>query len=353
MINQQRLLKTFTDLVQISSPTGEEQKAAEFVSKLLRDADFTVSVDNFYNVTGHNNKENNPLLLNAHLDTVSPCRGVVPVIDNGVIRSKGETVLGADNKAAVASIIEAVTSFSPERRVEVVFTTQEESANIGALNLDYSKIKSKKGFCFDCGEPLGSIIVKSPYYSSFTISILGKSAHAAFPEKGVNSIVACAEIIKSIETGKVSKNTTVNIGTITGGSSINTVPESTLLQGEVRSYLKEEIEEEEKKLRELISTNDDVIVNTCLLRENSGYIHNQDSSDMRQIVKILEKNKLTARHRESWACSDANILNDKGIIVYNLGEGAVDIHSNKESIAVNDLYSLANLITSIIKDFRS
>jgi len=338
-------------MVKIDSVTGEEREMSDFALSYLLKMGLSAEKDSLGNIIAKNNGKGDPLFFSAHLDTVSPGKGIIPVIEKNTIKSKGNTILGGDNKAPLSAILEALFSTKTKRKIEIAFTVSEESENIGALKLDYSKIESKKGFCFDCGEKIGTIILKSPFYDSFIIDIKGKSSHAAFPEKGINAIKYSSDFIKKIKIGKINNSTVLNIGKIKGGSSVNTVPEKILMEGEIRSFSKKNIENTEKQLNAISLDNKKIKKNVKIKRENAGYIFKKNNRDVQSICKIMSKIKIDPLYKSSWACSDANIFNEKGIKVLNLGDGVENIHTTSEKIKIKNLILLTKLIKKIIKDF--
>jgi len=356
MINQKRVIQTFLNLVQINSPTGEEKEVGDFVLQTMRGMKIKAERDKIGNIIIRLEGHGEPLFLNAHLDTVQPGGEINPKIENGIIKSDGSTILGADNKSTIAAFIE-VLRFLKEgktRPLEIVLTVSEESKNLGAINLDYSSLKAKRGFCFDCGEDLGSIILSSPFYDRFDILIKGKPSHAAFPERGVNALEIASWMINELDFGRIDDFTVSNIGIIFGGSARNVIPGEINLSGEARSFKKENLENYEKEILNFFKKAElsyKFKTEIDFVRENAGYCFNKKDEDVKKIKKILKKKSLEIKYKKSWACSDANIFNEKGIKVFNLGDGVENIHSHQESIKIEDLINLTGLIIEIIKGF--
>jgi len=336
--------------VRIDSTTGNEEKMSEVVLEHLLSMGLSAKKDKHGNVIATREGEGKPILFTAHLDTVSPGTNIEPVMDGDFIKSKGDTILGADNKAAVAAILEVLRSTNTKRKLEIVFTVSEERKNTGALNLDYSKLEAKKGFCFDCGEKIGTIITKSPFYDNFKITVKGKASHAAFPEKGINALSWTAHSITKIKTGKVDKESVINIGKIYGGSTINTVPGEVILEGEIRSFDRKKIESHEKRIKKTFLNQAKPKSSVEIEIENSGYVFTKKDKDLNEVSKILSGLGVHPRRKASWGCSDANIFNEKGIKIVNLGEGAENIHTTNERIKKESLVSLALLISQLASE---
>src|SRR5512142_1344637 len=166
MINQERLINTFVELVQIDSPSGGEKEAAEYVANKLRAAGLDARIDGMYNVTARLDGVGKPLFLSAHLDHVEPARGIKPQIENGKIKSDGTTVLGADDAAGVVAILEALQSLVEDQvthvPLEIAITSQEEQGLVGAKALDLSQFQAKEGVVLDGHGPVGEIHLASP-----------------------------------------------------------------------------------------------------------------------------------------------------------------------------------------------
>ena len=192
MINRDRLVKTFCDLVRIDSPSGEEEAVAQELIKRLEGMGLNVQRDDYGNLVA-NDGGNNPITLSAHMDTVEPGRGIQPLVELDRIVSDGTTILGGDCKAGVAAILEALESVledgTPHGAIEVAFTREEEIGLVGARNLDLSLLKGKEAVVFDGEGPPSQITSSSPTYIGFDIEITGRAAHAgAEPEKGISAI---------------------------------------------------------------------------------------------------------------------------------------------------------------------
>lgn len=184
--------------------------------------------------------ETPPLLVNAHTDSVAPCLGIKPRVEGEVVKSDGTTILGADDHAGVAAILEALAVLReqdlPHRPLEITITTQEELGLVGAKGLDLSQFKAQMGVVLDAHGPVGTIIVQSPTHNLIDATIIGKAAHAGVePEKGINAIAIAAEAIAAMKRGRIDAETTANIGILQGGAARNIVAEKCQITGEARS----------------------------------------------------------------------------------------------------------------------
>ena len=251
MINKDRILKLFTELVSIDNSSLNERALCDKLKEKLSLLGINSHEDNAAEKIGgtagniyafiEGSKKLTPILLSAHTDSVEPANGKKAVVhSDGTITSNGTTVLGADDISGICAIIEAITSIkesgAEHRPVELLFDAAEEIYCKGIQQFDFTKLKSKEAYIFDLSGEVGIAAYQAPSIISFTAQFKGRAAHAAFsPENGIHAIKAAADAINSIKCGKV-ENTTVNIGTISGGSADNVVAESCIVTGEVRSF---------------------------------------------------------------------------------------------------------------------
>lgn len=254
-INKTRIRETFSRLVSIDSPSYGESITGEYVKSRLSALGISAEEDdtgekiggdcgNIYAyIDGSLSKA--PLLFCAHMDTVEPSRGKKTVTDaNGVIRSGGDTILGADDASGITAILEALTvlreSNLPHRPIELLFTVAEEVYCRGIKRFDMSKLRSKEAYVLDLTGPVGTAAYHAPAICRFTADVTGKASHAGFaPEDGISAISAAVKAISNIKSGRVGIDTTLNIGMIKGGHATNIVPDSCSVMGEIRSLLNE------------------------------------------------------------------------------------------------------------------
>ncbi|GAB4218937.1 MAG: tripeptidase T [Candidatus Microgenomates bacterium] len=349
------LINLFTTICQIDSPTGEEQKMVDFVFNYLKKLNIFVKKDSFGNIYARIG--NNPkVFLSAHLDTVEPGRGIKPKINKDYITSDGTTILGADNKVAVATILQATKEIIKENKnisFEIIFTLSEEIGNYGAINFDYKLLQSKIGFCFDSSNPLGTIITASPFYERFDLKIIGQEAHASLPDKAKNVLFPLFEILKKQKLGKIDRYTLFNIGKINAGYVRNTIPGELIINGEIRSFFEKNLIKIKNKFLKLLNEIEkkyQIKIEKSFVRENPGYFHNSKISQkiIVSLKKILKNLKLKPQEKIAWGVSDANIFNNKNLLVFNLADATEYTHSKKERIKIKDLLKLKEIIKNII-----
>lgn len=363
MPDRERLTGLFMRFAACSSESLKEKNFCEMVEEKLLSLGLHVERDEAgacfgsdgFNIYARLDGAGEPILLNAHLDTVAPCTGIEPVNDNGIIRSKGDTVLGADDKAAVAAVIEAVESVAlsgmPHRTVEILFTLSEEIGMLGAKFADYSKIRSKKAIVLD-GDTTGEIVNSNPANVVLRFTLKGKAAHAGIaPEEGVHALKAAAEAVAAIPVGHVDELSVMNVGTFTCDGKTNIVPPLACFEMEVRSF-------SEQRLRELIALSENAVKDACA-KYGAGYEmeasrHSdvvgtpEDSSLIGEIKAALAAIGEQAVVTRSFGGCDMTHIGARGIEVANLGIGMNNIHSCEENISVSDLFKAAQLLEHII-----
>ncbi len=363
---QHDVLDNFLTLVNISSESGEEEDIIEYLVKRLKlyTRDVKVEESNFFpkgigNIIAKipGNKKYEPLLLCAHMDTVKPGKNIAPQILNNIIKSDGKTILGADDKAGIASILTLLKVIHKDKfdscPLEILFTVSEENGLLGARSLNFSELKAKYGFILDSDGDVGTAVIKAPSYVYMNMAVKGKSAHSGMDAKsGINAIKIAGDAISKIPCGAIGVDTTINVGKIKGGSAINIVPDSAVVEYEIRSFSDKNL----KKYRALIDKSfkdaakkhkGEVIITA---EEQFQKYDFQNGSKPLDVFKASCKLAgLPIKLVNSFGGSDANILNANGLEVINVSVGYSQPHTNEEAITLSALKNLLDLVYSIIK----
>lgn len=345
-----RLVQVFLDLVKIDSPSGHEEKVIECVSKFVQKLGLKSIQDTRGNLIVKVDGAGEPILLGAHLDTVEPGRNISPRIANGIIKSNGTTILGADNKVAVAAILEVlrllVENKIQTRPLDVVFTLAEET-EFGSGKLDYGKIEAKKGYIFDSLIPVGCIVTASPFCNDLQIKIIGKAAHASLPHEAINALNVLAVAIGKIKLGKINNKTIANIGIVTAGHMASTVPGEAVIRGEVRSFVKKEVEKYSNLIINKFKQTAFKLgakIEAKIIESCPGYEYSASDEFIKTTGKKIKDFGLQPTLIKKWACSDANIFNNRDMQILNLGDGVVNAHTVDERVSVDDLTKLGKLV---------
>ena len=376
MINQERLADVFMKLVQIDSVSRKEGAIAKALKEIFESLGGEVLFDEAGSKvdgeTGNlvarfkgSGADVEPLLINAHMDTVQPGEGVKVRFSDGTFTSDGSTILGADDKSAVAIIIETLRVLREQNLVfgplEIVVTVCEEIGLLGAKNLDYSLLKARFGYSIDTKDTEG-IVTRAPSANHLQFRIHGRDAHAgAAPEKGINAIQLASQAISAIRIGRIDEETTANIGLIDGGKATNIVPSLVNVAGEVRSHDPEKLEEETQKIvetfertvsgyRESFPSEDGLPMLDVDVREDFSVLQIPDDHPVVTLAKKAASNLgRQMAIKMSGGGSDANIFFGHGVVTGILGTGMTDMHTVRESIRLEDMVKSAELLLEIIQ----
>lgn len=370
LVNKDRVIDTFLELVQIDSETKHETKIAEILTKKFTDLGLDVMEDDSKKETGHGagnlictlkgNKDGiDPIYFTSHMDTVVPGNGIKPSInDDGYIVSDGTTILGADDKAGLAAILETIHTLKENNlehgTIQFVITAGEESGLVGAKALDGSLLDAKYGYAIDSNGTVGNIIVAAPTQAKLFTVMKGKTAHAGVaPEKGVSAITLAAKAIAKMPLGRIDEDTTANIGWFEGGKQTNIVCDHVEIMAEARSLVPEKMEKQVAKMKEAYEKTAQEYGGSAEVDVNVMYPgFKQKAGD--EVVEIA-KNAAKKIGRESKLLksgggSDANVIAGLGIPTVNLAVGYEEIHTTNERIPANELVKITELITAIIQE---
>ncbi len=367
MVRPDRLIAEFLELVQVDSVSGKERKLADLLLRKLTELGLEVREDGAGkavasgtgNVIGRlPGRGRGPvIMLSAHMDTVEPGLGVKPALADGVIRSAGDTVLGADDKAGIATILEVLRIIREQSfehgGIEVVFTVWEEKSMFGAKNLEYDLLQAHYGFVLDSDGPPGTIITRAPSHDQFEITIKGRSAHAGMnPEDGINAIKVAAEAIAQMNLGRIDHETTCNIGIISGGQATNIIPDSVTIKGESRSLSASKRETQTAQMcRAFSQAAENYGAQTEITTETiyNDFHLDQESPPVKVALAAALKLGLQPKLKKTGGGSDANIFNERGIPTAVLGIGMKKVHTCEEHIATADLVENARYLFEILR----
>ncbi|MCI0781054.1 MAG: M20/M25/M40 family metallo-hydrolase [Chloroflexi bacterium] len=358
MANRDRLLKTLIDLIQIDSPTGEEDAMDREVSSRLEALGLKVHHDSFNNVIAKLPGAGEPVLLSAHLDTVEPGRGIQPVLDGDVLRSDGTTILGGDCKSGVSIVLESLTTVTESGDkhlpIEVVFTRAEEGGLVGVHHLDFSQLSAKRGVVFDGEGAVNRVSVAAPSQNVVTAQIRGRSAHAGVePEKGLSAIILAAEILTQLPLGRIDQETTANIGRIEGGLKRNIIPELVLLDGELRSLdnakLDRYSQEFQKVFDQARARHPDAEITLDIRNTYQAYRVADSHPAVAMIGRALARIGMEIRLEATGGGSDANVFQEHGIVALPVGIGVESFHTVRESAVVSQVLQGAEMCEGIIR----
>lgn len=370
MVMRERLIAEFMELVRVDSETGDEGEISRVLKAKFASLGLDLEEDDAAVKTGHgaNNliatlaaaggTEAPVIFFTCHMDTVKPGKGIQPRLDeDGYIRSDGTTILGSDDKAGLAAMLEAIRVLKeqgiPHGTVQFVITVGEESGLVGARAFDKNKLKAAFGYALDSNGKIGDIAVAAPSQAKVTMHIYGRSAHAGVnPEDGISAIQVASKAIARMPLGRIDKETTANIGRFEGGGATNIVCDYVLLTAEARSISASKLSAQIEAMREALEAT--AAENGARAELHSDLIYpSYTYSDSDPVVGVAQTAiaalGLTPRTFHSGGGSDANIFNGMGVPTVNLAVGYEHIHTTKEQIKADDLAKTAELVVQIIK----
>lgn len=371
MVAKDRIIREFMELVQIDSETKHEQEISKVLKEKFEGLGLAVREDDTAEKTGHGAgnllaiweasegcEEAPTILFTCHMDTVTPGNGIKPQLDeDGYIRSDGTTILGSDDKAGIAALLEAIRVLqedgTPHGRIQYVITVGEESGLVGASALDPASLEAEYGFALDSNGSIGDIAVAAPSQAKVKIEFVGKSAHAGVnPEDGISAIQVAAKAIGRMPLGRIDNETTANIGSFQGGGATNIVCDYVLLNAEARSIVQHKLDAQVEAMRSAVES-----AATEFGAEGKfeseivypGYVHEETAPVVQLASRAIKEIGLTPRPFHSGGGSDANIFNGLGVPTVNLAVGYEHIHTTKERIKADNLVTAATLVVEIIK----
>ena len=356
----------FVRLAGIRSPSREERDLADVVTRFLRDVGLEVKEDDSAAVTGcacgnlivrlPGRGEGTPLALCAHLDTVPLDRAPTVVVDDGVVRSDGQTILGADDKAAVAALLMVVRDLAreaPAADLEVVFTAGEEIGLQGAKALAPDALSAAALFVLDSEGAPGTVITNAPTLKAVNAEFRGIAAHAGIePESGRSAVLAAARAVTMMHLGRLDHETTANVGIIQGGSAVNVVPGHCLVRGEVRSRDEAKLAAQLEQVLEavaLAAAETGVDVDVDVHEDYRGYRHAPDALPLRIAAAAMAEMGLEERLIGGGGGSDSNVFNARGLPAVTLGVGFEHVHSPREQITLAYLEQMYHLAHALVR----
>ncbi|MCK4620836.1 MAG: M20/M25/M40 family metallo-hydrolase [Desulfuromonadales bacterium] len=375
MINRQRIIDEFTRQAEIDSPSYQEAAISEYLANRFRAFGANIEFDDAGAKIGNDSnnmiirlagtKPGEPFLLSMHMDTVTPAENVEPILTDGVFTSAGETILGADDKAGIVEVIEAIEVLReqqiPHVSLEIVISICEEQGLLGAKHLDFARLTAKHGIALDT-TGVDIVINRAPAANRFTVDIFGHEAHAGVcPEQGISAIEIAGRAIADMELGRIDAETTANIGTIEGGLASNIVARQVTLCGEVRSH---SVEKLRNQTEQIVNALEDAVDKATIrvaaetkrasmaleLREDFPIMHVSEDAEILQIIRAAGEDLGRPQQiRAAGGGSDANVFNGQGIEMVILATGMAKVHTVNEQIAVDDMVKVSELLVEILR----
>ena len=376
MIDRNRLTETFLTLVRFDAESFGERAISDWLRRRLEEIGLEVTEDdadalcgrrsasssgNLYGIL-RGNTAGEPILLSAHMDTVKPGIGKRPIIrEDGTITSDGTTVLGADDAAGLAAILEALTALAedgvPHADVEVLFPVAEEIYGRGSAVFDYGRLRSHSAFCFDLTGRIGEAVTRQPSILAVRVTVEGVAAHAGFnPEDGINALTAAARALARIPTGRVAPDTTVNFGTIAGGSVTNAVPARVTVGGEVRSLIHEEAVRRGEEIRAIFEEEARRIGASAAVEITEmvrAFRTDPEAPVVRRFARAAHAVGVEPTFGVTFGASDLNHYAAHGLEGIVAASAMQNVHTVHEYTRIGDMETCARLILALAADRAS
>ncbi|NLT19689.1 MAG: M20/M25/M40 family metallo-hydrolase [Syntrophomonadaceae bacterium] len=368
MVNKERLIESFIHMVGIDSVSGKEGQFRDYLTAEFSARGYQVQEDEAGKVLGTESgnllikipgmPDKPSLLFAAHMDTVEPGNNIEAIVKQGRIVSTGNTILGSDDKAAIAALLEAVdvlkANGEPHAPLELLFTVGEEQGLQGAKLFNYSRLSSSIAYVLDAGGPPGNIIVQSPCQNEIEYQVFGKAAHAGInPQDGINAIHIAAQALAAMPCGRIDEETTCNFGIIEGGTARNIVADSCRIKGEARSLQRVKLDALTDQLQSTFIS--EVEKHGAQAQVKVKFLYPEIQLNVQDKVVVLAVKAAQSIGLEpvltgTGGGSDASIINGHGIACVNLGIGMSNVHTIDEYIEVDDLVKDVELILAIIRE---
>lgn len=369
MINKQRLIDEFLELVQVDSETGDERAICDLLKEKLTSLGLDVVEDGSATYTGHGAgnliatlmgsvADAPTIYFTSHMDTVTPGKGVKPIIKDDVIYSDGTTILGSDDKAGLAALLEGIRTLQeknvPHGEIQLVITVGEESGLHGARHLERKYLRADYGFALDSTGPVGEIVTSAPSQVKIYTKIIGKAAHAGVnPESGISAIQVASRAISKMPLGRIDHETTANIGRFQGGVATNIIPEYVEILAEARSRNEEKLHAQVEKMVQAFHNAAQEFgakaeIETKVLYP--GFSFSETDEVVQKAIAAVQKVGRTPEIAASGGGSDANVIAGYGIPTVNFGLGYKEIHTTKEHIPIKELVKAAELVVAVAEE---
>jgi len=357
-MDTKRMLDNFFEMVKIPSESPNDQEFIAYLKNYFtKEFNAKCQLDSYGNliakIPAKNSNSKDYLGLSCHADTVKPGIGIEPYLDGELVKSIGETILGADDKGGIAEIIEAIKSSKKHPPIEIIITRCEEIGALGSKNLDFSLVESKMAYVLDGEEPTHAYI-GGPSLYTFDVEYTGIPAHAGMePEKGISAIQAASYAINSMKLGRLDHESTANVGVINGGLIRNGVPEKCSFLAETRSknhekcmknveIMKKIMHEAAEKFGAKINIKEDLSMKAYEISKNSK-VYKLAELAFKDLNINLEGIVITGG-------TDATFLNAKGVETVVLGVGNRKIHSCDEYLIVKEMEIVSTALINIMEN---
>ena len=368
MVSKDRIVSEFITLASMDAPTGSERPVADYCIRALEALGFRVTEDDAGAALGGSAGnlhaflagEGNPILFSCHMDTVTPCLAKQIIQEpDGRIHTDGRTILGADDAAGIAEILEGVRSVLEDRLahrpVEVVLSVSEEQKLLGAKHFDIHQLHAKEAYILDVDGPIGTAVIAAPRAYRFFATVHGRSAHAALsPELGINAAVIAAEAIAQLPWGRLDADTTSNVGIVRVEGAANIVPAECYLDAEVRSLDPQKADARIETMREAFESacaRHGGHLELTVFRSYDAYQVPEAHPVVTRFQRACRSAGIEPQLTRSCGGSDNSVYTPQGITGIVVAPGMHEIHGVNEYTSAQELTAMAQVVAALITDF--
>lgn len=348
-----KLRKTLIEVLDIDCEHPDDAEMSTYITNRLDRAHVPYKIDNFGNIIAKLPGEGDPLLLSTHIDIPEPIPRLDYRIENDIIKSDGNGILGVDPKTGLVILLEYLVDMASAKNqahysaLEVVFTRGEEKGLLGAKHLDYSLLESRTGLVLDEDGPVENVVTQAPTCIYVDAFFTGKAAHPREPEKASNALAAANDAIQDLPWGFTDTGVMWNIGTLQAGTARNTVPGTVELKGELRSYDKALAMDEAERIKATLQAEAQrhgVDCSVDFISDTEGYVHDADAPIIRLLACTYAAIGRTPHYYDTLGRSDANIFNEHGISTAAIGSGYYNAHQYSEYANLQDMTDVYTFI---------
>lgn len=369
LINRERLAERFLSYVRVGSESFNEKTFGEYLKNQLEtigcevevnESEGAVSGSNYGNLKARlkGNSAGESALFSCHLDTVVPGKAINPVIKDGVVTSDGTTILGADDKAGITALVEAVATIQenglPHADIEMVFSFLEERGLVGAKVLDLNWFTANDIYVLDGGD-VGRIVFQGPAQNILNIWIEGKPSHAGTnPENGISAIQVAAQAVSNMKLLRIDEETTANVGTFYSKGQTNIVAAKAHLEAEARSLSQDKLVAQTAHMRdcfEKAAAEAGATVKIEVEEMYPAYKIDTDDPIILRTSRVMKEVGMNPSLYRTGGGSDANIFNGKGKKAIALGTGQQKAHTFEENVSIDDMVQVSRLIMALVEDY--
>lgn len=351
-----KLQKTLLETLHIESEYPYEDEISRYIQDRFQKTDIAFQLDDFGNIIAKIPGSGSPIMLSTHIDIPETIPNLGYTIEDDIIRSDGQGILGVDPKSGLAILLELLSELADKPSnycpLEIVLTRGEEKGLLGAKNLDYSLIEADVGLVLDEDGPLDNVVIQAPACVYVNAVFAGKAAHPREPGKAQNALQAATDAMNALPWGFTEDGTMWNIGFLEAGTARNTVPGTAILKGELRNHDNDLIVKEAEYIKSVLQKHAESHGVDCeveLIRDAQGYTHDRGNRIMSKLASTYAAVGREPNYYSTLGRSDANVFNAQGIPAAAIGSGYYNAHQYSEYANLQDMVEIYDFLKQFDK----